>query len=443
MKNMNRAVEDKKIDKLFLLLMLLGLCLYYVGIVNMYVWVLVLFLRLLKCNRVEIGFFCILVGSGIFGRIFALPELNILMTLVLLSAGMMLLFKELIHVMVSYKHSMLFMTLILLFFLIEFYNGPLNDYAYEKLGKASVRFIIWTTTFLVFSDSQKISGNRIGIAYLILAIFYLSQSSQMYGIRPSSLLDMDFFRNYTMDEGRDENDTHVANYHSLAYLSLAGTIFWTLQKDFFSKVIKSNTILLVGMSFWIIAISGARQGIFVFGIATILRYVVSKKRVFSVANIFYAISLVFSFLLIVSLLGSSYFETALDSEGDASSRLHRDTITPFLVLAINPLQGVGFGGYPIYGNKDYPHNFFLEIICETGFLGLSILCLIFVIFFITNRNKKYLKYLSSNNSYLFVLFILFFARAQVSGDLTTSVGFMAILLSFVSVRPSKITYKNV
>ena len=442
MKIINRAVEDKHIDKFFLLLILMGLSLYYIGIVNMYVWVLVLILRLLKCNRVEIGFFCILVGSSIFGRIFAIPELNILMTIILLSAGMLLLFKDIVRVVVSYKHSVFFMILILLFFLIEFYKGPLNDYAYEKIGKASIRLFLWTTTFLIFSETKKISCNRVGLAFLILAIFYLSQSSQMYGIRPSSLLDMDFFRNYTMAEGRDENGTHVANYHSLAYLSLAGTVFWTIQKDFFSKAIKSNTVLLIGMSFWIIAISGARQGIFVFGIVTILRYVVSRKRFFSVVNIFYTAILALFFLLIVSLIGSSYFETALDSEGDVSSRLHRDTTTPFLVMAINPLYGVGFGGYPIYGNKDYPHNFFIEMICETGFIGLSILCLIFIIFFITNMNKNYLKYLTNNNSYLFVLFVLFFSRAQVSGDLTTSVGFMAILLSFISVRTPKILCKN-
>lgn len=440
---MKTATSDRQLDRAFLLLIMFGLFLYYIGIVNMYIWVFILFVRLVNCNKTEVGFFCILVGSGIFGRIFALPEFNMLMTVLLLFIGVFMLGNDYISALKKNQHSFLFMFIILAFFFAEFYLGPRNDYAYEKLAKSSIRFIIWTMTFLVFVGTKRISNNRIGIAYLLLAVYYLSQTSQLYGIKPSSLFDMNFYRNYTMMVGRDENDTLVANYHTLAYLSLAGTVFWISQKGFYKKKIKLNTIFLVGLSFWIVAISGARQGIFVFGIITILRYLISKNNFFSVSNTFYAIISVFLFLIIVSVLGSSYFETALDSEGDASTRLHRDTTTPFLVLSVDPILGVGYGGYPIYGYKDYPHNFFLEILCETGIVGLLLLLSILLSFCLLNRNRMYLKYLTKDNFYLSILFILFFFRAQISGDLTTSVSFIAVLLSFVDNRKQIKLKRNV
>lgn len=405
---------------------------YYIGIINMYLWVFVLVLWLTRCNSKEAGFFLLIVGSGLFGRFIPSPFLNILFTVLLISIGIILLRKEILFALKNHSHSLLFLLLLLSFFFIEYYIGPRNDYAHEKIMKASVRLILWTISFLIFVDSTKISSKHIGLAFLILAVFYLSLCGQLYGIRPSSIFDTNFFRDYTMLMGRDENQVHVANYHTLAYLSLAGTVFYTLQKGFYTKEIKKNTILLFVISFWIIAISGARQGMFVFGISMVLRYLVTRKRMFSFANIASILMFVLFFITIVSLLGSSYYEAALDSEGDARSRLNRDTLTPFVVMAIDPIWGVGFGGYPEYANKDYPHNFFLEMICEYGFFGFLILCILFVCYFISNKNKSYLKYMTVNNSYLFVLFLLFFSRAQISGDITASVSFMAILLAFVN-----------
>lgn len=429
-----RADIDSKFYKIAIGTIFLSLCAYYMGVASLYWVIVVLVLWLFHCNIKEVGFFSMLIGSGIFGRIFASEEVNIIFTVSFLLLGIIVLFKDIIHSLLTYRHSSFFMFCIILFFLVEYSLGPQNEYASEKMIKLSVRLTIWTILFLIYVETDKISNKRISIAYLILAFYYLSQSAELYGVRPTSFFDTNYFRDYCIQIGKDENQTHVVNYHTLAYLSLASTVFWTIQRGFNDKKNKLNTVLLLSISFWLIAISGTRQAIFVHIILMLLRYFLNKKSVFTIKNMFAVTTMIVSFFLIITLLGSSYFEQTLSSDSDASARLNRDTVTPFIVMAINPEWGVGFGGYSIYGNKDYPHNFFLELLCEIGIVGLFLLLLLIFLYIFTNKNKHYVRYLTYNNSYLFILFVLFFARAQVSGDLSTSVGFIAILLSFVSHR---------
>jgi O-antigen ligase len=48
----------------------------------------------------------------------------------------------------------------------------------------------------------------------------------------------------------------------------------------------------------------------------------------------------------------------------------------------NPLLGIGFGSFGLYyantDERNYPHNMFLEILCETGLIGF--LLLLFLVF---------------------------------------------------------------
>ena len=429
--------KEKQINRYFLIIVIIGLFAYYLGIANMYIWIFILLIRVSNFNRTELGFLSLLIGTGLFGRMIPSKEIYLGTVVVFTSLGIILLLKEIFYVVRAYLHSFLFLFFICLFFLFAFLAGPQTDYSYEKITKTSVRFILWTIVFLIYIKTKSISNKRLGIAFLILTLFYLSECYQLYGVRPSSFFDTTFFRDYCLQIGRDENNTAVVNYHTLAYLSLSSVVFWTLNKSFY-KGDERNAYIIGFISFWIIAISGARQVIFVFGLLAVIRYILSKGDAVSVSNLLKVFLFIFLFISLISSFGSSYYETALDTNADVGTRLHRDVNTPFIVMSINPYCGVGFGGYPLYANKDYPHNFFLEIICEEGFVGLFIFLLIILFFVITNENKKYFRYMTFNKSYLFVLLLLFFARAQISGDLTSSVSFLAILLSFVKNKSSRL-----
>lgn len=415
-------------NTIFIMVALLGLLLYYCGLVNMYIWILLLLIQLFTCNRVEVGVFSLIFGSSLFGRMFASQQLYLSTIVLFLLLGIILLYKEIIKIVNNNSRPYLFISILLVLFTVYFLLGPSTDYANEKLLKLIVRCLIWITVFLVFSQSKELSSKKLSIAFLILSIFYISQSYQLYGIKPHSFFDFSFFRNFCDIIGRNANNTLVVNYQTLGYLSLASSVFWIIDKDFWDKD-KKDSLLLLLISFWLIAISGTRQTLFAFGIILILRLLMMRGSLVSFSNIAIGMSLALIFFLLISFIGSEYFGQVFSTDANTGTRLHRDTTTPFRVMSINPFWGVGFGAYPLYANKDYPHNFFLEILCELGVVGLLLITIIVVLFILSSKERNFVRYLSSNNSYMFLLVLLFFLRGQISGDLSDSVSFICILFS--------------
>jgi O-antigen ligase len=101
-----------------------------------------------------------------------------------------------------------------------------------------------------------------------------------------------------------------------------------------------------------------------------------------------------------------------------------------ILLGTSPILGAGFGSFntSYFHSKiglelKYPHNFFLEVLAETGLLGFIFIILILIktiqnIILITNPKYKF--------SFL-IFFIVFFVFAMFSKDLT----FNIILLIFI------------
>lgn len=420
--------NSKSINRIFIIVIFIGLLLYYLGIANMYIWLIALFMLLTTCNKIEIGFFSLLYGSSLFGRMFASQQLYLSTIVIFLLLGIILLYKEIFKTINMNLHSYLFMLILISFFTVSYLLGPQTSYAHEKILKLTVRGVIWLTAFLIFVQTENISGKRISLAFLILSLFYISQSFQIYGLKPTSLFDFSFFRDFCNVIGRNNNHTLVVNYQTLGYLSLASSVFWIITDDFWENE-RFDSICVLLITFWIIALSGTRQTLFSFIIILILRIFIERGTLFSFSNLLIGFSFIGVFFLVINNIGSQYFDQVLSTDATMASRLHRDTNTPFEVININPLMGIGFGGYPLYANKDYPHNFFLEIVSELGIIGLIIILLLIIFFILSNNSHNYVKFLSVNGAYIFPLIILFFLRGQISGDLSDSVSFICVLLS--------------
>lgn len=91
-----------------------------------------------------------------------------------------------------------------------------------------------------------------------------------------------------------------------------------------------------------------------------------------------------------------------------------------------PLFGIGVNGFPVLGNHVYPHNLFLEVLCEGGLVGLALLAVFLgrpLAIVLARRDGP-----MPRDSATFVLFLV---AAQVSGDLYDSRGvfiFAALLI---------------
>ncbi len=420
-----------KIDNIYIILFFLGIVGMYVGLVNMYFWLVLLFIRLIISKKTEVGIFCLLLGSSIFGRLFESPLLTIVIATVVPIIGFVILRREIIKVFIFRHVSYFFLSLVILFFVIYFFLSDQNPYAQGKIIRLVVRAYIWLTAFLILFEHKRVNVKEFTFFFLILSLFYLSQAYQVYNIRPSSFFDIAFFRDIIHVIGRNEAGTLAVNPHTLGYLSCGAIAFYISSKK---TIYKNNTqfILLSLLSFFIILVSGARQTMLIYIAIYTIAFMLKKGRIeikSIIAGLVIFIVLVFSMQFFADK--SEHIGRMFSEENTTGEKLHRDIDTPFKVMEINPTFGIGFGEYPNYANKEYPHNFFLEILCEEGILGLAILSTIILIYILPIANKTNLFFYTTNSGIAPIIFlIVFFARGMISGDVSSSISFIVIIFCY-------------
>ena len=410
-------------DKIFIALIGAGLLSIYVGVVSMYVWLGLMLVRLFMLNRVELGIFSLMFGSSLFGRLFASDLLVVVLTTVFIILGYVLLRKEILHTIVRNRVSWLVFGAMIFYFVMMYLLGPMNSYATGKIARLVVRGITLLLMFQIYVQSKNVNNNHFAILFGLLAIFYLSQAYIVYGIRPSGLFDVSFFRDIAEEIGRDASGTSMVNTHTQGYLALGTLVFLISKKNLDIKA--PWIIIFVAILALLILISGARQTM----VATLgvlgLRIMLGDGNV--IKNSIFALLCISAVAIGALNSGSSVVEKS-KSGTNAGEVIHRDLDTPFRVMRVNPVFGVGFGGYVEYANKEYPHNMFFEIFSEYGLIG----CIIFCIFFVISLCVCSIgfKYTTNSGVYFFLFLVVYSFRAMISGDLSSSIIIFSIILSF-------------
>lgn len=178
----------------------------------------------------------------------------------------------------------------------------------------------------------------------------------------------------------------------------------------------------------------------------------SKYRVETEKIIFnkYAI---FIFILIIGVsiifvkLGETYFPTLIkrsrmfiEAHGEYTGRPERFAVAIDLWLR-SPLWGIGSGQFAmgLHGNdiRDYPHNILLELMAETGVLGLSIFSII--LYRSIRKAKKLIQNSNLQKKYMgrFLITMLAFTfwNAMVSGDINDNRELFVIIGIILGIMP--------
>lgn len=181
-------------------------------------------------------------------------------------------------------------------------------------------------------------------------------------------------------------------------------------------------VLALGLCLLMLILLAAR-GPFIFVILSVVLYrlLVTRMKLLNPATIFFAaLGAGLLFWIAASWEGSEllFARLSVDLSEDTSSmeRLNAYRLA-FNAFLSNPLMGIGFGGFGVYGyNLDeniYPHNIILEIAAETGIAGL-VLFIAGIVFFFSSALKK----ISSPMLQLFfVMFLFVFMNYLKSGGL--------------------------
>ena len=205
------------------------------------------------------------------------------------------------------------------------------------------------------------------------------------------------------------------------------------------KNTKPKIIIYSLIALQLVLTSGARQAIFgtiiiillyltVFNSRNLLERGNNKKIVYLLIG-----AAAFCLLLqILPMLGIDYISETLDSGDKGREMLLAMGWNLFLR---NPLLGSGVGGFNhAYPGMLYPHNFFIEVLCECGVLGVAFLIAMLVAHFRYQRLN--VLFLTENKTFIFLIVAALGMRVMVSDDLTASIGLFSAFFACTLTEPA-------
>lgn len=278
----------------------------------------------------------------------------------------------------------------------------------------------------LFSNLDRINTQRMGLYYILYSFVLLRMSIPIDGIPgPENIFDIGFLRNQIISMGLlEESEGFMIFYQTLGFYCMQGLGLFMIR--LYDE--KTSTILTVmSIALLLVLYTGSRQAILTFFIMAIVWSLLSEKGSL--------ISKVMIPLFVVYVIGSLL--QTLISEGNLLNSVYSEGYVqggsrgPWLLAGIqqflsHPIWGVGYGRYAIFGvYGSYPHNMFIELLCETGLIGFSVAIFFATRFFMPSRTAF---------PVVLYLFIAFFSRAMVSDSLAYNIQNFALIFSLPALK---------
>lgn len=367
------------------------------------------------------GFLFSSVFKPIIG--FELVDLTAVFMVLSMLVGLMRLYKDPKMYKLSILPIVLYAALTLLM-LISFLYTPGGVYAQEKVLKfMSISSWSFLGTFVLIRDKKSLDEFLKGLI--------------VYG----SLTCLYTFYDYITQSNSDLRRIGVGedNTNVLGLGRLAGTTaLIILVKSFYVKSKTRKKILplvLIAISIFILILTGSRMPFIALAASVILLVLLSfnfniklkdiriSKRLLGFLSLSPLIIIIFVYVYQKGFLNSMLHRlSALTQDGGGASVEARSGLASVALRMWkeSPLFGNGVGSFPIYltgiDSRMYPHNIFMEMLSETGVVGLFLLVTLIIISVLPLvKTKK----VALNNSQIIVVLIGLFLllNANSSGDL--------------------------
>ena len=399
---------------IILLFLLLGI---YFGYSVFPVCLAFLLLSLCRFDKDTVGVFLLMFGGQIGGitRTYYpfLPIYGILLNLV----GIYLLRGYFNNFLSDCKKGIHYFLMVCVVFFIFYLLGDRSDYASSKMYNIVFHGSVMLFGYYVYLKSRNVNNFNLGYILVLTSITYISFVINYYSFSVGSIIDYEWFRQSSMAYDYVNEDNIILGYQEVGMVSLFGIGIVISDLKFNVK----QAIALAIIAFQIIMISGARQAIFGFVIIIFLRFVFFNETRKSMKVISAIIGFIVCSLFVYWILlhGGEKAASTLSSGESDRDLIFIDAIRIFYT---SPVFGVGLGGFATNTMIDkiaWPHNFFLEILCETGIIG-SVLLFVFVLNYWL-KNQVSLKLLTVHNSFFFLVVAVLFLRVMVSSDLGESI----------------------
>lgn len=381
-----------------------------------------------------IGVFFLMYGGPLAGIIREVYPAIPIYGLMLEFLGIILIWDE-IKDLLHYNNKALFgIILVLLTFGFFYAIGPRDPFSSEKYFNICVHGLLMLFGYYVYDKSMKIETEGITQLLLTSSILMFCYVINTVKINPGGFFDYNWFRTqYTTWWYANNMEGTLVGYQHIGMLILFATTIFFSQ----IKLKPGPVIFYLVCSGQLVLMSGCRQAIFGVALVLIVRYSIFKeenieqgismRRLFPIL-ISLAVATIVVFLLLEKLQISSVSNTI--EEGDSGRMILY--LQALSIFGDNPLLGAGIGGYHAITEEVYPHNFFLELLCETGLIG-TLLALLFLIVPLI-RKKQGLLHLTATKQFYFLIVFGIFVRVMVSSDLKESIELFSAIFAITASK---------
>lgn len=419
----------KFLDKSFFLIIPLLIAGIYWGVSTLPICLLVLLLRILTSDRHTVGIFLVLYAGTLCGTIrYFIPSIP-LYGFVMQLVGLVLLWDKVMELFKKHVCTFKYLFAVFLVFGFSYVYADHTPYA-----NAKILSILITGTMMVFGyyalcNSNRVSAERLTQLLLISSIIFTVSVLMLLDIGIGGVFDYNWLRQASELKVSQEQEQTFINYQTISITSLFGITVYLSQK----KISIFPTFFYSLVSIHLILTGGARQAMIGIIIIIILRltYFIDGKS--PKRYVYYILAFLFAVVSIyaIQLLEIQSLIRMTEVGGKDRELLLLDS---YRIFKEHFLFGVGLGGFPLYTivvGSPYPHNLFMELLCETGFIGTILLFVVVFIYF--KKNKITFRIATNTDSYILLIISALFIRVMFSSDLTESIQ----LFSCVFVLSSK------
>ena len=385
-------------------------------------------------TRHTLAFFLVMYGGALGGVIRAMYPLLPVYGIIIEFLGFVLmidLIKELFRSNIS---ALILVCLTLLLFYFFYIIGPMDSFAWTKYTRICTHGILMVVGYYAFEKSPQIEVEGLVRLLLLSSICMYTYVIVAVDLRPGNFFDYNWFREQLIDTWHVEGEkTTLVNYQQIGMLVLFGITL------FLSKTqLKINLIIFYLLcASQLILLSSCRQAIVGLAAVIVLRFSVFRlKNIYRKMKIKQIIgtlvSLALLSVLVLFILQNININKITNTINEGDYMRERLALQAISIFYDNPFFGSGIGGYHAITGVVYPHNFFLELLSETGLVG-TILAVLFLIIPLLQKRLGLL-HITTSNLFYFLILIVLFIRILVSSDLSESIELFSAIYAIKAIR---------
>ena len=416
----------RNMEILLVIIAILGLANLFISIIPTMIFAfLILFIQFFTLNKYESAFLFSLF-AGTIGAFFAIKGIRGVGSFFILLSFIVFLFdfKQLIK-----KYLMAIIPLLIIFawFSLSVLSTKGGDFATEKLTRTVISGLMTSFAFAHFLyNNYKYRPYLVSIFTIVYALFVLKYSMEYYGFTsPKNIFEFGYIRNMLSEIRISDFDIKI-NYQGIGFMGALALSFLFFETK--SKISKYVYVVIYTLSVIVVLYSGSRQAMLTLIIIISLHILRNNSKPMNLSK--YVYFFLFVALIVYGLQRLDvWFISDLRNSGSLVESSGRSDLIDVGMKQFteHPITGVGYGRY-INPDNEYggsPHNIVVELLAETGFLGLFLLLSILFVFFV-----NHFSYLKTNAFAFFGVFcvlITFLIRSLVSADMSYNIELFTVL----------------